>query len=314
MTKKIDLVTGGAGFIGSNLVIRLVEEGRRVRVLDNLSTGRLENLESVKHDIDLIEGDIRDLPTVQKCMEGIACVFHQAALPSVPRSIEDPLQSNETNITGTLHVLLAARDNRVKRLIFASSSSVYGDTQVLPKIENMPPSLLSPYALNKMTGEYYCKLFASEYGLETISLRYFNVFGPRQSPTSDYAAVIPKFITALLTEQAPIIYGDGEQTRDFTYIDNVVEANLLAAQVDSCSGQILNIATGERISLNNLVRDLESITKTRIAPDYAEPRRGDVRHSLADISQARSFLGYDPTVDFRSGLLKTLEWFRDLNR
>ena len=314
MTHEIDLVTGGAGFIGSNLVIRLVKEGRRVRVLDNLSTGRFENLESVKQDIEFIEGDIRDLPTVQKCMSGIACVFHQAALPSVPRSIEDPLQSNETNISGTLHVLIAARDSRVKRLIFASSSSVYGDTPVLPKREDMPPSLLSPYALNKLTGEYYCKLFASVYGLETISLRYFNVFGPRQNPASEYAAVIPRFITAFLTKQAPVIYGDGEQTRDFTYIQNVVEANLLAAGIDSCSGQILNIAAGERISLNDLVRDLESITEAGIAPRYEEPRQGDVRHSLADITQARSFLGYTPAVDLRSGLLKTLEWFRECDR
>lgn len=310
MTQEIDLVTGGAGFIGSNLTIRLVEKGRRVRVLDNLATGRLENLEPVRDEIEFIEGDIRDLPTVQKSLREITCVFHQAALPSVPRSIEDPLQSNETNISGTLHVLLAARDNRVRRLVFASSSSVYGDTPVLPKREDMSPALLSPYALNKLAGEYYCRLFTSLYGLETLSLRYFNVFGPRQNPESEYAAVIPKFITAFLKGQSPVIYGDGEQTRDFTFIDNVVEANLLAARVESCSGQVMNIAAGEQISLNTLVRDLENLAGTRTAPRYEEARPGDVRHSLADISLARSFLGYEPVVNLGSGLLKTLEWFR----
>lgn len=305
----IYLVTGGAGFIGSNIVHRLLEDGRTVRVLDNFSTGLEQNLDPVRPDIELIAGDIRDMTLVQKCMRKVEVVFHEAALPSVPRSVEDPFQSHDNNITGTLNVLIAARDNQVRRLIFASSSSVYGDTLVLPKHENMPPSLLSPYALNKLTGEYYCKLFSSVYNIETVSLRYFNVFGPKQNPESEYAAVIPKFITAFLHEKPPVIYGTGEQTRDFTYIDNVVEANLLAAHIPHSSGEVLNVATGECISLNQLINSLQDITGKSIAPKYAEPRIGDVLHSLADISQAHSFLGYSPKIDFTSGLYKTLEWF-----
>ena len=308
---QIDLVTGGAGFIGSNLVHRLVHMGRTVRVLDNFSTGRQENLASVLSGIELIEGDIRDLSALHGCMRGVDCVFHQAAIPSVPRSIEDPVQSNESNISGTLNVLIAARDSRVRRLVFASSSAVYGDTPVLPKKEDMPPSVLSPYALNKLTGENYCRLFFSLYGLETVSLRYFNVFGPRQNPGSEYAAVIPKFITAFLEGKPPVVYGDGEQTRDFTFIENVVNANLLAAQASRCAGEIVNIATGERISLNQLVTHLENMTGNQVTPEYTEARAGDVLHSLADIALSRTLLGYDPIVDFESGLQKTLEWFRD---
>ncbi len=308
---QIDLVTGGAGFIGSNLAHRLVEMGRTVRVLDNFSTGRPENLASIRSSIELIEGDIRDLSVLHGCMRDVDCVFHQAAIPSVPRSIEDPVQSNESNISGTLNVLIAARDGGVRRLVFASSSSVYGDTPVLPKKEDMPPSVLSPYALNKLTGETYCRLFFSLYGLETISLRYFNVFGPRQNPDSEYAAVIPKFITAFLEGRSPVIYGDGEQTRDFTFIENVVSANILAAQAARCTGEVVNIATGERISLNQLVRHLENITGKRVNPEYAEARAGDVRHSLADISLSRTLLDYDASADFETGLQKTLEWFRD---
>jgi nucleoside-diphosphate-sugar epimerase len=303
------LVTGGAGFIGSNIVAALVAKGRQVRVLDNFSSGRKENLASVRDDIELIEGDIRDLMTVQRSLPGVKYVLHQAAVPSVPRSIEDPLESNASNITGTLNVLLASKDSRVRRFIFASSSSVYGDTPVLPKTEHMPPSLLSPYALNKLTGEYYCKLFSSIYGLETVSLRYFNVFGPRQNPESEYAAVIPKFITAFLLKRPAVIYGDGEQTRDFTYIDNVVEANLLALEAPQVAGQIVNIASGERISLNQLVAHLEALTGENLPPTYTAPRVGDVRHSLADITLASELLGYHPLVDWKTGLQRTLAWF-----
>ena len=309
---QIDLVTGGAGFIGSNLVHRLVQEGRSVRVLDNFSTGRQENLIPILSDIEIIEGDIRDPVALDLCTKGgVDTVFHQAAVPSVPRSIEDPVRSHETNISGTLNVLLAARDNHVRRLVFASSSSVYGDTPVLPKHEDMPPALLSPYALNKLAGEQYCRLFSSLYGLETISLRYFNVFGPMQNPESEYAAVIPKFITAALQKKEPVIYGDGEQTRDFTFIENVVHANLLAARVSRCTGEVLNIATGERMSLNQLVSHLEDITGNRLSPLHVETRKGDVLHSLADINLARSFLGYEPSVDLKTGLHQTLEWFRN---
>ncbi len=303
------LVTGGAGFIGSNIVTALVDKGRQVRVLDNFSSGRKENLAPVWDDIELIEGDIRDLTTVQRSLQGVEYVLHQAAVPSVPRSIEDPLESNASNITGTLNVLLASKESRVRRFIFASSSSVYGDTPVLPKTEHMPPSLLSPYALNKLTGEYYCKLFSSIYGLETVSLRYFNVFGPRQNPESEYAAVIPKFITAFLLKRPAVIYGDGEQTRDFTYIDNVVEANLLALEAPQVAGQIVNIASGERISLNQLVAHLEALTGENLPPTYTDPRVGDVRHSLADITLAGELLGYHPLVDWKTGLQRTLAWF-----
>ncbi len=303
------LVTGGAGFIGSNIVTALVDKGRHVRVLDNFSSGRKENLAPVWDDIELIEGDIRDLTTVQRSLQGVEYVLHQAAVPSVPRSIEDPLESNASNITGTLNVLLASKESRVRRFIFASSSSVYGDTPVLPKTEHMPPSLLSPYALNKLTGEYYCKLFSSIYGLETVSLRYFNVFGPRQNPESEYAAVIPKFITAFLLKRPAVIYGDGEQTRDFTYIDNVVEANLLALEAPQVAGQIVNIASGERISLNQLVAHLEALTGENLLPTYTDPRVGDVRHSLADITLAGELLGYHPLVDWKTGLQRTLAWF-----
>jgi nucleoside-diphosphate-sugar epimerase len=238
-------------------------------------------------------------------------VFHQAAIPSVPRSIEDPIQSNESNISGTLNVLTSARDNRVRRLVFASSSSVYGDAPTLPKKEAMPPSVLSPYALNKLTGENYCRLFFSLYGLETISLRYFNVFGPRQNPDSEYAAVIPKFITAFLQGRSPVIFGDGEQTRDFTFIENVVHANLLAARAERCRGEAVNIAAGERISLNQLVRHLEELTGTHVKTVYTDARAGDVRHSLADITLSKEILGYKTTIGFEDGLKKTLEWFRD---
>lgn len=307
------LVTGGAGFIGSNLVKHLIAEGHTVRVLDNFSTGNRENLSGLLPEIELIEGDIRDLNVVSRCTRGIDFVLHQAAIPSVPRSIENPIESNENNISGTLNTLIAARDNGVKRLVFASSSSVYGDTPVLPKQEDMLPALLSPYALNKLTGEYYCKIFASVYGLETISLRYFNVFGPRQNPKSEYAAVIPKFITAFLGDGNPVIFGDGEQTRDFTFVDNVVAANLKATEVGRTQGDVVNIATGYRVSLNQLMTVLKKITGIQKKAEYQDVRIGDVKHSLADISRAQNILGYDPAVSFEDGLRQTYDWFRSIS-
>jgi nucleoside-diphosphate-sugar epimerase len=304
------LVTGGAGFIGSNLVSRLVTDGHSVRVLDNFSTGKRDNLSDMLSEIELIEGDIRDLDVVDRCTRDVDFVLHQAAIPSVPRSIENPIESNENNISGTLNTLIAARDNGVKRVVFASSSSVYGDAPVLPKQEDMYPALLSPYALNKLAGEYYCKIFASVYGLETLSLRYFNVFGPRQDPESEYAAVIPKFITAFLDMRTPVIFGDGEQTRDFTFVDNVVSANLRATEVEKTRGEIVNVATGYRVSLNHLVDLLKEITGIQLDADYQETRIGDVKHSLADITRARDLLEYEPAVSFEEGLRQTYKWFK----
>lgn len=304
------VVTGGAGFIGSNIVKRLVKDGHRVRVVDNLLTGRRENLQEVRDDIEFVEGDIRDGQLLARLFKGADYVLHQAALPSVPRSVKDPVASHEANITGTLQVLIAARDAGVKRVVYAASSSAYGDTPVLPKVETMAPNPLSPYAVTKLAGEYYCRVFYHVYGLETVSLRYFNVFGPRQDPNSQYAAVIPRFITAMLKGEAPVIFGDGEQTRDFSYIDNVVEANLLACQAPGAAGEVFNIACGESISLNDLVKELNHILGTDIKPVYTNPRPGDVRHSLADISKAGKILGYKPQINWREGLRRTVEWYR----
>lgn len=304
------LVTGGAGFIGSNIVHQLVKEGENVRVIDNLSTGTINNLAPVFNNIDFIEGDIRDMATLQKALHDIDYVLHQAALPSVPRSIESPTQCHENNITGTLNVLIAARENHVKRFVFASSSSVYGDTSILHKKEEISPSPLSPYALTKLTGEFYCKIFYTVYGLETISLRYFNVFGPHQNPHSEYAAVIPRFIHSLLQNEPPVIYGDGEQTRDFTFIENVVMANMLAARVKKTQGEVVNIATGYRTSLNQLLDQLRDITNIYLSPKYTFSRKGDVRHSLADISLATQLLDYKPTIHLKDGLEQTVEWFK----
>jgi len=304
------LVTGGAGFIGSNIVQSLVDQGGTVRVFDNLSTGKINNLTDVRSDMEFIKGDIRNLEEVQKAMPGIDYVFHQAALPSVPRSIEDPLSAHESNITGTLNILLAARDNQVKRVVYAGSSSAYGDTPTLPKHEDMNPAPLSPYALTKLAGEYYCRIFTEVFGLETITLRYFNVFGPRQNPESQYAAVIPKFIDSLLKNKAPTIYGDGEQTRDFTYVENVVSANLLATQVEQTLGEVVNVATNTRISLNHLYSTMQNILDKKIPPVYSEPRPGDVKHSLADISRAEKLLGYKTLVELDKGLQKTIDWMQ----
>jgi len=304
------LITGGAGFIGSNIARSLTDGADRVRVLDNLSTGRESNLNGIDNDIEFIRGDIRDMDVVRRAVKGMDYVYHQAALPSVPRSIEDPVSSTESNIVGTLNVLLASRDAGVRRVIYAGSSSAYGETPELPKREDMLPDPLSPYALTKLTGEYYCRIFSRLYGLETVTLRYFNVFGPRQDPASQYAAVIPKFIRCLLDGDRPTIYGDGEQTRDFTYVENVVEGNRLAARAEKTGGEIINLATSDRISLNRLVDLLVEITGRSITPIHAEARRGDVKHSLADITRAGDLLGYEPLVDLREGLRRTVEWMR----
>lgn len=302
------LVTGGAGFIGSHLTNALIKKCDRVTVIDNLSTGHLENLSDVMDEITFIKGDIRDIDLLKKLFRGVEVVFHQAALPSVPRSVKDPIASNANNIDGTLNVLVAARDAGVRRVVCAASSSAYGDTEVLPKTEDMPGNPLSPYAVTKYVGELYAKVFSRVYGLETVSLRYFNVFGPRQDPNSQYAAVIPKFITAMSKGERPHIYGDGEQSRDFTYIDNVVEANLLAANAPGVSGEMFNIACGERYTVNELVAMLNEILGTNIEPVYEPPRTGDVRHSMASIEKAEKMLGYRPLVTFEEGLRRTVEW------
>jgi UDP-glucose 4-epimerase len=307
------LVTGGAGFIGSHIVEELLERGERVRVLDNFSTGKKENIVPFSKEIELIEGDIRDLKIVEKAAKGVDYVLHQAALPSVFRSVKDPITTNEVNVLGTLNILMAAKEAGVKRVVYASSSSVYGDTPQLPKRENTEISPLSPYALSKLTGEEYARLFTSLYGLEIISLRYFNVFGSRQDPASQYAAVIPKFISSMLKEESPLIYGDGEQSRDFTYVSNVVSANLLATTSKTKEG-VFNIACGKRITVNELVTDLNRIMDTEIKPLYTDPRPGDVRHSQADISKAEKALSYRVEIDFEEGLKQTVEWFRSQER
>ncbi len=303
------LVTGGAGFIGSHIVEELVRREKRVRVLDNFSTGKKENIAPFLEEIELIEGDIRDPEIVKKAVKEIDYVLHQAALPSVPRSIKDPITTNEVNVLGTLNILMAAKEAGAKKIVYASSSSVYGDTPNLPKREDTVTSPLSPYALSKLAAEEYSKLFSSLYGLEAIILRYFNVFGPRQDPTSQYAAVIPKFIASMLKGERPTIYGDGEQSRDFTYVSNVVSANLLAITSKIKEG-VFNIACGKRITVNELVKSLNRIMDTDIEPLHTNPRPGDVRHSQADISKAKKVLGYRIEVDFEEGLRKTVERFR----
>ena len=303
------LVTGGAGFIGSNIVERLVQQGEQVRVLDNLSTGRRENLAPWLSQIELVEDDICDLEMVRQAMKGMDYVLHQAALPSVPRSVADPATSHQVNATGTLNVLLAARDAGVKRLVYASSSSVYGNSPELPKHEGMPTNPLSPYAVSKLAGESYCRAFHQVYGLETVCLRYFNVFGPRQDPTSQYAAVIPRFATAMLGGSQPVIYGDGTQSRDFTYVDNVVQANLLACWAEGAAGEVFNTACGERFTLLELVEGLEGIIGKQARPEFAPPRPGEVRHSLAAIEKARELLDYAPVVRFEDGLGRTVAFF-----
>lgn len=305
------LVTGAAGFIGSNLVEVLVARGEQVVALDNLATGKLSNLSPFQSAIDFREADIGDESALAKALAGVDYVLHQAALPSVPRSIEEPLRSHESNATGTLKLLIAARDAGVKRLVYASSSSVYGDSPTLPKHEEMPTRPLSPYAVNKLAGEEYCKVFTRVYGLPTVSLRYFNVFGPRQDPKSQYAAVIPAFITSMLRGEAPTIHGDGLQTRDFTYVSNVVEANLLACHGEGAQGEALNIACGEQLSLVRLVEGINRHLGTQIKPVFGPPRPGDVRDSLADITRARQLLGYEPRVSVEAGLKRTITFLSE---
>jgi UDP-glucose 4-epimerase len=304
------LVTGGAGFIGSNIVHALVERGHQVRVLDDMSTGTRENLEGLESVVDLHEVDLRDQGAVARCCQGIEVVFHEAAVPSVPRSVEDPRRSFEVNAAGSLNLMLAARDAAVRRVVYAASSSVYGDTPTLPKHERMVPDPRSPYAADKLHGENLCRVFHATYGLECVSLRYFNVFGPRQRADSAYSAVIPRFIEALLEGRAPVIHGDGHQSRDFTYVENVVEANLLAATAAGASGRAFNLGGGRQVDLLALLSILSRILKTRAEPIHEEERAGDVRHSLADLSLAQEVLGYEPTIDLEEGLSRTVAWFR----
>lgn len=305
------LVTGGGGFIGSHLVKRLVGLGHQVAILDNFSTGRRSNLEALASEVEIIEGDIQSYERAFHAVRGCEVVFHEAALPSVPRSVQDPLTSTASNVIGTLNVLLAARDAEVRRVIYASSSSVYGSNPTLPKSEDMTTLPISPYAVAKLAGEGYCRSFGVVYGLEAVAIRYFNVFGPRQDPRSMYAAVIPNFISALMAGDSPTIFGDGEQSRDFTYVDNVIDANLLAMDADSVAGHVYNIACGESATLNELMASLNEIIGTSIKPVYRSPRSGDVKHSLADISRARADLDYKPTVSFREGLERTVEAIRE---
>jgi nucleoside-diphosphate-sugar epimerase len=308
------LITGGAGFIGSNLAEALLKQGHQVRVLDNFSTGKRENLvfDKTYPSLTVVEGDIRDRGICQTAMEDVEFVFHQAAQASVLRSVEDPLTSNSINVEGTLNLLLAARNVGAQRFIYASSCAVYGDDPVIPKKEDMPPSPLSPYALQKYVGEGYCQLFFQLYGLETISLRYFNIFGPKQDSTSVYSAVIPMFSHALFEGLPPIVFGDGEQSRDFTYIDNVVQANLLAMSVARLTGERINVACGERVSLNQLLKFLKTMIGSNVSQIYQESRKGDVRHSQADITKGKEVLGYDPIVAIEEGLKKTVAYFQRL--
>ncbi len=308
--KPIYLVTGGAGFIGSHLVDALVGEGQRVRVVDNFSTGKRENLAQSRDAIELFECSITDRPALAGAMQGVDYVFHLAALASVPRSVDDPLACHEHNVTGTLNVLLAARDAGVRRVVYAGSSSAYGDVDSDFKTEDMLPSPLSPYAAAKLSGEHYCQAFTNVFGLETVTVRYFNVFGPRQDPLSTYAAVIPRFVTAMLRGEPPRVEGDGLQTRDFTYIDNVVHGTLLACRTPGVAGQVFNIACGSRISLLAMIDLLNGLLGDSIAPDFVAPRPGDVRHSRAAIGKAQRLLAYEPVVSFEEGLARTLAWYR----
>jgi nucleoside-diphosphate-sugar epimerase len=307
------VVTGGAGFIGSNTVDELVQRGHSVVVLDDLSSGKEENLTEVRNKITFVKGSVTDLEAVQKAMHQAEYVLHLAARTSVPRSVKDPLDTNRINVEGTLNVLVAARDNKVRRVVLAASSSAYGETPTLPKTEAMQPLPISPYGVSKYVGELYAQTFGRCYGLENVCLRYFNIFGPRQDPDSPYSGVLSRFATAFLEEEHPVIYGDGEQTRDFTFVENAVQANLLACEAPSASGRVFNIGTGDRISLNQTLEQLRRISGKNLAAKYELPREGDIRDSQAEISQAREFLGYEPTVRFDEGLERTFAWYRELH-
>jgi UDP-glucose 4-epimerase len=309
----MNLVTGGAGFIGSHIAARLLAKGEGVRILDDFSTGKWSNLEAFKNDVEVIEGDLRDPDALARAVKGCEVVYQQAALRSVPRSIDDPRANNDVNVTGILNLLIASKQAGVRRVVYASSSSVYGDDPTLPKIETQTPRPISPYAASKIMGEYYCRIYSNLYGLETVSMRYFNVFGPRQDPESKYAAVIPRFIVAALNGEAAEVHGDGLQSRDFTYIDNVVSANLLAAQAPGIAGEPFNIACGERYSLLDVLDAVEKGLGRPVKRHHEEARAGDVKHTLADISKAKELLGYEPLVNFSDGMVRTVEWFRSVH-
>ncbi len=313
MRMSVYLITGIAGFIGSSLARELLSRGEQVRGVDNFSTGKRDNLTEILDRIDFREADITDLDAMHKACSGVDLVLHQAAIPSVPKSVLDPLGSNHANVDGTVNTLIAARDAKVKRVVYAASSSAYGDTPTLPKHEAMKPDPISPYAVAKLASEQYMTSFYRCYGLETVSLRYFNIFGPRQDPSSPYSGVLAKFITQMLRGEQPTINGDGEQSRDFTYIENAVEANLLAckAPAANAAGRVFNIATGRRVTLNETFKALQSLTSYSGAPKHGPERGGDIKHSLADISRAESALGYKPKVDFEEGLRRTVEWYRN---
>jgi len=306
----VALVTGGAGFIGSHLAAALVGGGARVRIIDDLSTGHRENVAEIGGDVDFIQASLTDSKAVSRALQDVEVVFHEAAIPSVPRSVSKPTETHEASVNATFSLLLAARDQKVRRLVYAASSSAYGDQPELPKSEDMKPDPLSPYAVAKLVGEYYCRVFTRVYGLETVALRYFNVFGPRQDPGSQYSGVISRFIAALKNRQQPVIYGDGEQSRDFTFISNVVDANLRAVESTSATGHVINIANGERVTINEVLEKLKKLTGCMdVQAEYAPPRAGDVRDSLADLGLARSLLGYNPKVGLEEGLRLTLDWW-----
>lgn len=307
---RIYLVTGGAGFIGSHLVESLVRRGDQVRVLDNFLTGNPENLASLEGKIEIQNGDVRDWESAHRACQDVDVVFHQAAIPSVPRSVNEPQLNHEINVNGTFNILMAARDAGVRRVIYAASSSAYGEVGTDAKLEDQLPAPLSPYAVAKLVGEFYCQVFTRVYGLETVALRYFNVFGPRQDPSSPYSGVISKFVTALLEGTEPVIYGDGEQSRDFTYVANVVEANLRAAESRAAVGEVINVGMHQRTTLNHLLAELQRIVETDFTPRYEQARPGDIRHSLADLTKAHKLLGYQPAIDLAEGLRLTVAWYK----
>jgi nucleoside-diphosphate-sugar epimerase len=307
----IALVTGGAGFIGSHIASALVQRGERVRIIDDLSTGYLQNIAAIGGKVDFVQASLTDTKILGNALENVELVFHEAAIPSVPRSVQSPAETHEASVNGTFSLLLAAREKRVRRVIYAASSSAYGDQSESPKREAMRPDPLSPYAVAKLVGEYYCQVFSRVYSLETVALRYFNVFGPRQDPSSQYSGVVSRFISALFSGQQPIIYGDGEQSRDFTYVSNVIKANLLAAESVAAVGRVINVANGRSVTINQVLELLKQLTgKTDVTAEYAAPRAGDVRDSLADLTLARSLLGYEPSVNLEEGMRLTLDWWK----